>query len=825
MFAELHCHTDKGSNTHLTDVITKVPQVIDHAASMGLRGLAITDHEALCAHISALNYVKEVHKKQPDFQLILGNEIYLCHDTEPYTTEEGKTRYDIESGEFFHFILLAKDAVGHRQLRELSSRAWGRCYSYKNIERVPTFYKDLEEVVKPNPGHLIASTACLGGEFDKLVLADNMQGCIGFVDWCRGIFGAENFFIELQPGLTDDQIKYNTLAVKFCKWYGLDWIITNDVHYLTADKRQLHENYLKSHEEERETGDFYESTYFKSEAEMLSRMTYLDEADVLKGFENTIRIADMCKDAGEYELFHSTIVPQRELPPFEVEGLFEPWYDTCPSIKCFSQSPYEQDRYCLSECEKGVHRTKVPLTEALAKRLDVEFEQLIAISDQLGQRMTSYYNLTQLIVEKAWQVSIVGNGRGSACGFMLCYLMGITQVDSMKWNLPWWRHAHKTKIELADIDEDFEPSKRPQIFEMLRQEFGYDHCLNIITFKHETTKSAVNTAAIGLGIDSDVSREISQLVPVTRGKVWTVDECLHGNETNGFQPIAEFVNKVKQYPGYLETIQEIEGLVNGRGIHASGFYIFPGHYLEHNSLMIAPNGTQVTAFEMHDSDMLGALKVDLLVTDGCAKLHNCLDYLIKDGKIEDKGSLKATYDAYLHPDVLDYNDPEMWKEAQKGKIVDLFQFDSDVGSEAIQKAKPDNLKALSLANSAMRLMGSDGFSPLDHYAALKGDVSLWYKEMEDAGLTQDEMKVLEKYLLSNSGCSLEQEDMMELVMEPKISNFTMPEANKLKKGVSKKIKKLIDESRELFFQKGLAGGARQQFLDYVWKYGVAPQLG
>lgn len=623
MFAELHCHTDKGSNTHLTDVITKVPQVIDHAVSMGLRGLAITDHEALCAHINALNCVKEIHKKQPDFQLILGNEIYLCHDTEPYVTEEGKTRYDIESGEFFHFILLAKDAIGHRQLRELSSRAWGRCYSYKNIERVPTFYKDLEEVVKPNPGHLIASSACLGGEFDKLVLADNMQGCISFVDWCRSIFGAENFFIELQPGLTDDQIKYNTLAIKFCKWYGLDWIITNDVHYLTADKRQLHENYLKSHEEERETGDFYESTYFKSEAEMLSRMTYLDEADVLKGFENTIRIADMCKDAGDYELFHSTIVPQRKLPLFEVEGALHVEPEKYQYIHKYYTSTEPQDRWLIKQLEIGVQEKQMPMDDIHLSRIDYELEQLWGVSERLQQPMSAYYNLTQFLVQIMWNENgaftppgekdneaIVGVARGSVGGWYLAYLMSIIQLDPIKWGTVPWRHLHASRPDCPDVDLDTPAKCKDAIIRRTKYTFGADRCLNTITFRTETTKAAIRTACRGLDIDTDIANEISSLVPVTRGKVWTLKQCLEGTEDNGYQPVTELINKINSYPSLMDTIADLEGLISGRSIHASSVFIYNSSYLEHNSLMKSPNGAECTAWDMGDSEACSGLKED-----------------------------------------------------------------------------------------------------------------------------------------------------------------------------------------------------------------------
>ena len=163
MFAELHTHNDVGSNTRLIDSTCKVEAIIDKAVEYGFRGVAITDHESLSAHIKALNKMDSVKKEHPDFKLILGNEIYLISDEDYKNTND-----------FYHFILLAKDAVGHRQLRELSTRAWSRVYTHKRVERVPTFYSDLREIVGKNPGHLIASTACLGGFFPKSILLESL---------------------------------------------------------------------------------------------------------------------------------------------------------------------------------------------------------------------------------------------------------------------------------------------------------------------------------------------------------------------------------------------------------------------------------------------------------------------------------------------------------------------------------------------------------------------------------------------------------------------------------------------------------------------------
>ena len=161
----LHCHTD-GSNLRMKDSNVKTEQLIKYANSLGNKGVAITDHESLSSHIKAINCVSQLKEKgelPKDFNLILGNEIYLIDFNDLETKMENKDKID-----FYHFILLAKDEIGHNQLRKLSSRAWRDNYfSYKGMNRVPTYYSDIEEVIGEDKGHLIAQTACLGSYLGK----------------------------------------------------------------------------------------------------------------------------------------------------------------------------------------------------------------------------------------------------------------------------------------------------------------------------------------------------------------------------------------------------------------------------------------------------------------------------------------------------------------------------------------------------------------------------------------------------------------------------------------------------------------------------------
>ena len=159
-FVSLHCHTDRGSNIRMKDSNVKCEQLIQYANDLGNKAVAITDHESLSSHILAintLNELKEQNKIEQDFKLILGNEIYLVNEFDLKNSLESKEKVN-----FYHCLLLAKDEIGHNQLRELSSKAWRDNYfSYKGMDRVPTYYSDVENVIGKETGHIICSTACL----------------------------------------------------------------------------------------------------------------------------------------------------------------------------------------------------------------------------------------------------------------------------------------------------------------------------------------------------------------------------------------------------------------------------------------------------------------------------------------------------------------------------------------------------------------------------------------------------------------------------------------------------------------------------------------
>ena len=854
LMADLHCHTDY-SQLRMLDSIIKVNKLIDKSVEYNKVGCAITDHESLSGHVQAIQYVKEGKKKgtiPKDFKLILGNEIYLTDYIRPH---EELPKYS--GSPFYHFILLSKDEIGHRQLRELSTRAWENSYFTGKMQRVPTTKQDLIEVIGDNKGHLIASTACIGGELGRAILKtkrgfnqlpfyddkdiqdSKVQGeseLFEFIDFCKDIFG-DDFFLEIQPSFSEDQIIVNKTIITISEYLNIPISITTDIHYLMKEQESIHASYLNSKNDvERELGDFYGSTYMMKPDELHK---YLDEQigaeNVSKGLKNTVDIANRIE---EYDLYHGQIVPKATIPEFEMSHSFIQSYEECEYIKKFAYSENISDQYFLYLIEQGwwgkEFSVKLSTEEikSMIYRINDELEAIWETSVKIEDNVASYYLTALEIVNMMWEDtegnSLVGCSRGSIACFYTAYLIGLQQINPLTYDIPYWRHLDKSRPEMPDVDIDTEASKRQNIIEATRRKYGYDKVLNICTFKTEGSKSAIQTAGRGLGIDSDITSFISGMIPVVRGATTSLTVMINGDEENGVKPNKEFINECARYEGLLETAMSIEGLICGRSIHASGVIIFDKNYVNHNCMMKAPNGQPTTQWSMDDSSYCGGLKFDYLTISNLDSMRLCMDLLVKHKYIEWKGSLKETYNAYFHPDVIDYETVEMWKMAEELEIINLFQFQTQVGSQAIRKIKPRSLIELGVANSIMRLVAGEDATeqPIDTYVRYKNNIEEWYSCMRDKyTLTEEEITIAEKYLKLVCGMATMQEEVMKIVMDEKTSNFNMKDANYLRKSIAKKKKKLQAEAKEKFYKDGLANGTSENLLNYIWDECIKPQLG
>jgi len=831
-----HSHTHY-SNIRLLDSTIKEDQLINKALELGLAGIAITDHESLSSHLKAQAHLKKLRKaateenqKQlTDFKLVLGNEVYLVRN--------GLNKHNYKKGEdkYYHFILLAKDKIGHEQLRKISSMAWKRSYR-QYIERVPTYFSDIEEVIGSNPGHVIASTACLGGQFATLTLqaikdVDKVDEINSFIKWCQSVF-KEDFYIEIQPSQQEDQITYNKLAIKYADKHNIKVTLTTDSHYLTREDRTIHKAFLNANDGEREVDAFYSATYMMEWEEMPHWLFYLSEDKIEEIRLNTLEIMNKCE---EYSLEHKQVVPRIPVPQAYCEGCRPSTIDY-PFINKFFDSPHEDDKYFIKVItqklfDMGVDKDSVWIKKHL-DRIEIECEEIWEVSERIEERLSAYFTTMSKIIDIAWEQSesIVGPGRGSSYVMLICYLLGITQADPLDCpvDLPHWRFLHREKLELPDIDTDFQSTKKDRIISDITKYFETigGNVVRIATFGTETSKAAIQTACRGLGYEPELGTYLSSLVPIDRGQVRGLRDCFNGNEEKGWDPATNFASEMRSYPDIWAVAQKIEGLISRRGVHAAGILITNQDFTLHNAFMRAPNGVLTSQYELHDSEYLGGLKYDLLVTDALDRVAVTLNLLRLYGYIDWQGSLRKTYDYYLSPDKLDYETLEMWNSAAKGKILNLFQFDTPVGGNAIRSIQPTSLLELGQANSLMRLMPDPGKeSPIQEFIKYKENIDLFYDEIDSLTGPKKQKDALIKHLAPLKGVADSQESLMLLVMDSDLTNFTVPEANFLRKTIAKKLTRDVDKLKDFLYKKGAENNVSKSVLDYIWYVQAARQMG
>lgn len=502
-YVSLHNHT-QFSNVKLIDSINRSNRMIDYAWDLGLGGIAMTDHDCLSGTLQALDYYKEKLEKQwraqntlldgeklpsyeemsikLDFKVLLGNEIYL--------SEEGLTKE--AKGHFWHLILIAKDYEGYCQIRRLSSAAWQRAWM-SGVLRTPTYPSDLLDIIKG--GHVICSTACLGGyaawcwkqymnttnwdsnkDLESFVKIDSFEKPNYFVEKLDNhlaameeLFGKGNFYIELQPNKLEpennyagqEQILYNEFMVRRY-WGKYPFIFTTDSHYLKADEREIHKAFLNSKtSSDREVDEFYRYAYIMSEDEVHDLMKpFITDEKFADMVANTKRIKEMCHF---YELEQQ---PKLATVQFEHWDEYEEDLAVFDDVLTAGENEYPNFRYFLTGesianqylvrlVAHGLNnkcQTSWVLSDYI-DRLEEEFWTLKEVGEKINQEMSNYFITMSKIIDICWEDAgtIVGPSRGSAGAFLINYLLDITQMNPIELDLPFvWRFLHPSRPDLPD---------------------------------------------------------------------------------------------------------------------------------------------------------------------------------------------------------------------------------------------------------------------------------------------------------------------------------------------------------------------------------------
>jgi len=825
----LHAHTEY-SNETLRDCINSVQSLMDLAIELGHECVAITDHETISSYIKAEKYYKKVKEQHPNFKLIRGNEIYL--------TRNGLNakNYDSTKDRYFHFILLARDLEGYKQICQLSTRAWERSYMSRRQRRRPTYYQDLKEIVKPNQGHLIASSACLGSQLDKFLLRYMDTGDEEFYEtakrWClyiEDIFGKGNFYLELQPSEGKEQIFVNKHLIKIARELGFQFIITTDAHYGRPEEAPLHEAFLNAQDGDRETKSFYATTYMMTDEELRKFFPYLTDEEIESAYAAIREIKDKCEDFSILKPLKIPSLPWRKFTPRSNTELVS-YTLKMPNLINFIKSIYEADRQLVLALIDGIEKHEDLQNERAYKALDECLGMTWESSRVNNAQWSAYFLNLQKIIDECWNAgTIVLPARGSGGGFVLLYALDIIQINCLreKTQMFNWRFLNPARVSVLDIDVDIEGVRRAQTLEHLRKVYGPNRVSNVATFKTEKSKSAILTAARGLGIDVDEASYIANLITAERGALYTLSQMYYGDEDNGIAPNKTFVDEMEKHPQLWEVAKRIEGLICGQGIHAGGVVFTDEDFTESSALMRAPDGTIITQFELHDLEDVSMIKMDLLSVEAADKIHACLDLLVEHGYVEQKATLRDTYESVLGVYKINRDDEKMWDMVLNHEIVSLFQMEQQSGIRGITLTHPHSVDELAVLNSVIRLMATEkgAESPLDKYARFRAHPEDWDKEMKQYGLTDHEREILHKELDISNGLSIAQEQFMKLVQLPECGGWDLQFADKLRKSIAKKNPKEYDALTQQFFERVKQKGLNQAFCNYVWNVEIALSRG
>lgn len=445
----LHNHLD-WSNERLRDCIIKTEDLIDYAIELGHQVVAITDHETVSGAVRAEKYYRKIKEKNPDFKLILGNEIYLCRNG------LNASNYKAGQDKYYHFILLAKDAIGHQQIRELSTRAWLRSYMARGMRRVPTYYNDLFEIIGTNPGHVIGSTACLGGCLPTQLLRakaepELLPKVYNWISQLDNLFGHGNFFFEMQPSHNKDQIYVNQRLLELSEELDIPYIITTDSHYLKKEDRAIHKAYLNAQNGDREVDDFYASTYMMNTEELESYFGYFSREQLEKAYRNILGIGKTCED---YSLLKPLYIPQLPWKESKISYVRNCWIERIPYLKTFVESNYIGDRtlacMIIEALEDGPQELQ---NQKTWDEVNACLEMTWISSNVNKAHWSSYYLNLQRIIEECWNAgTLVGPGRGSGVGFILLYLLNITQINPLQETTKTfrWRFLNPDRVSVLD---------------------------------------------------------------------------------------------------------------------------------------------------------------------------------------------------------------------------------------------------------------------------------------------------------------------------------------------------------------------------------------
>lgn len=718
-FVNLHTH----SAYSLLDGMCRIDELVARAKELGQPAIAITEH----GNLHSLIKMKRECDKQ-GIKLIPGIEAYIVPDRLQKSKEHKKS---------FHLLMLARNDEGLSNLYRISSDS----YLTGFYGRARTDHSVIRELGKG----IIATTSCMAGEIPVALMSGDESGAEEILEAYLQSFDA--VYAELQATPSQEQIALNQMIYGLARAKDLPLIVTNDVHYVRKEDAPIHDIYLQI-----ATGsdDFqFDSKvyWFKSEEETreyLAPSGLPDEA-IDEAIENTVRIAEGC--TAEVKL-GQPLLPVAQVP----EG-------------------YTSDSYLAAEARYALVRYLMENPELDRKKYWDRFKYEMSVIEEAG--LSSFLLLFREIQQFAKKQDIpAGPARGSSGGSLISFLAGITRVDPIRHNVSFERFYVPGRRGFPDIDMDFDPERRPELFRFMAERFGEEKVAQISTFHTLKPRSALKDVARVLGIDYGIAEQISAAVPQDLSDPETGDKIPVTMET-ALQESPRLRVFKEEYPKLFEIAERIEGIPRHASVHAAGVIVSPVAIKD-----IAPLGRAkdedslpVIQWDMEDVETAGFLKFDLLGLDAMGVIDKCLKMI---GEPIDL--LKIPLD-----------DKKVYDELKAGHTYGIFQLNTSSGTHMTRRVRPEEFNHLADI-CALDRPGPMNSGQADEYISRRfGRSTVTYVHPS-----------VEEDLKSTYGVLVYQDQLLSVVR--KVAGFTWAEADRLRKSVGKKKMEELKALRPAFIE-------------------------
>ena len=735
-FTHLHTH----SHYSLLDGLSKIDELLDQTKALGMESLALTDHGVLYGAVEF-----SLKAKEKGIKPIIGCEMYIAPNglANKNNTPLDRTRN--------HLILLAKNEVGYKNLMKLITIAHLDGYYYKpriDHATLATYHEGL-----------VCLSGCVSGEVPEMLVKRGYSDAKKVAQKYQSIFGKGNYFLEMQdhPHFDKQRIANEGLR-RLSKELKIPLVATGDTHYIHKEDAPIQDILLciqtnrKVQEKNRMSLMEFDLS-LRTPQEMMQAFKETPEA-----IANTQRIVDLCT----FELrTGDTQLPEYPLPKNETAGSF-----------------------LRTLTEKGLRRIfGTHVTKEHRDRMNYE----LTVIEKTGY--ASYTLIVQDFVNWAKnQGIIVGPGRGSAAGSFVSYLIGITNIDPIKYNLLFERYLNPERVSMPDVDMDFADDRRDEVLDYVREKYGSDHVAQIITFGTMAARAAIRDAGRALGLPYDFCDKTAKRIPMFS----SIEEALEKAD--------DFKSLYVQDPSaknLIDSARRLEGVARHASVHACGVVITKKPVVEYTPLQRIAGNEKGLVIQYSSStktsfvEKIGLLKMDFLGLKNLTIIQNTLRIVGKTRGIN------------LSIDAIPLDDEKTYALLQKGHTTGVFQLESSGMKRYLKQLKPSEFEDI-IAMVALYRPGPMELIP-DFIDRKHGHKSVRYLHPE-----------LESILGNTYGVAIYQEQVMQIAQ--KLAGFTLGEADLLRKAMGKKIMKLLQEQREKFVKGCVKNGITKNIGEKVFDF-------